>query len=188
MKSRRFIAYLIDVILVLIICSIIYNFIPNTEVNSLNMSLNEYTERVLNKDISIYEYFANYVRINYSIDKISIAYTGINILLTLIYFVIVPILSKGSTIGLKLFSLKISGELNFKNMLIRNAFATGILYMTLNVILIHLFDYKIYFILITILSLIQILLVILSLSMIIYRKDEKGLQDVFSDTHIEKVI
>ena len=183
----RFLAYLIDISIVLIICGILSAIIPSN-IDNLNHSLNVTNENVLNGSITIHEYIDQFIKINYEIDKINIVSTAINIMLIIIYFIIVPILTKGYTIGLYLMKIKISGNINFKNLFIRNIFTTGLLHMIINVILIHTLSYKYYFIDMTILSFVQLLLVIISTFMIIYKKDKLGLQDIFSKTHIEKVI
>ena len=185
---KRFVAYLIDITIVLLICTILYCLIPNININEYNHSLNEFSEQVLNNKISIYGYITNSFRINYLISKTTSVYIALNIMLNIIYFIIIPIYTKGKTIGLALFKLKISGKITFKSMFIRNIFTTGIIYMILNVLLVNVLDYKLYTIIIAILSFIQLLLVILSTSMIIYRRDKKGMQDIYSKTYIEKVI
>lgn len=186
--SRRFFAYIIDVMIVLIICSLLSMIIPNKEISSLNHDLNLYSEQVLNHDIGIREYINNYIRVSYDIDRLNIVYNGLSIMVLIIYFMIIPILNGGKTLGLKLLKLKISGDISFNNLFKRNSITIGILYLILNVILIHILNYKYYFISISILSFIQFILVIISLFMVIYRKDKKGLQDLISNTYIEKVI
>lgn len=187
MKFKRFMAYVIDILIVLIICSLLNNIVPNTKINGLNHSLNVITENVLNNQISFKEYLSNYMYINYSIDKINILFTTLNIMFIIIYFIIIPLLNKGKTIGLSIFKLKIDGDVNIKNLFIRNIITTGVLYMILNVLLVFILKYKYYFVVLSILAFIQFLLVIISTFMVIYRKDEKGLQDILSNTYIEKV-
>jgi uncharacterized RDD family membrane protein YckC len=186
--SRRFCAYIIDIIVVLIICSLLNMIIPIKEVSSLNHELNNYSEQVLNHEIGIREYISNYIRVSYDIDRLNIVCNALSIMILIIYFMIIPILNGGKTLGLKLLKLKISGDISFNNLFKRNIITIGILYLILNVILIHVLNYKYYFICISILSFIQFILVIVSTFMIIYRKDKKGLQDLISNTYIEKVI
>lgn len=187
MKYKRFLAYIIDILIVLVICSIINNIIPNTKINELNHSLNVITENVLNNEISMKEYLSNYIYVNYLIDKSNVLSTILNLVVLIIYFIIVPLLNGGKTIGLSILKLKIAGNVNFKNLFIRNIITTGILYIILNILLIFILKYKNYFIMLSILAFIQFLLVIISTFMVIYKKDEKGLQDILSNTYIEKV-
>lgn len=184
---KRFIAYIIDIILIAIICSILNSIAPNKKVEEFNHELNVYNEQMLNHEIGFREYISDYTKTSYKIDKANVLENGIGIMIFIIYFIIVPIINGGYTLGLKIMNLKISGKLGVKNLFIRNIITVGILYMIISVLIIHIFNYKYYFILMSILSFIQFLLVIISVFMIIYRGDKKGLQDVLSNTFVEEV-
>lgn len=185
--SKRFIAYLIDVFVVVIICSILYSIAPDKKIDEFNHQLNNYNEQMLNHEIGFKEYISDYVKVGYEIDKTRIIRSGISIMIFIIYFIIIPLINGGYTLGLKIMNLKLSGNLSVKNLIIRNIITVGLLYMILSVLVIHMFSYKYYFILMSILSFIQFLLVIISIFMIIYRRDKKGLQDVLSNTFVEEV-
>ena len=182
---KRLLAYIIDTLLLGVIFIILYKLIPiNNEVIPLNHSLKELEEKFLNGTILFREYFSNYIQISYNIDKLNMIQIAINLLLVSFYFIIIPILTKGYTLGLYLFNLKIDGKLNFKNLFMRSIIINGLLFMISSVIAISFLNYKYYFITITILGFIQFLLVIISIFMIIYRKDKRGLQDIISNTKI----
>jgi len=182
---KRFLAYLIDItILILILITLDY-FLPKDNINQeLNLSLSQLEEQLLKKEITYNEYVTEFSKINYLIDKNNVIYSALNILLVCIYFVIIPVITKGKTLGLHILKIKIKGNLKINNLLLRNIFTNGILYMILNLILVYILKDKSYFIGITILGFIQILLVLISSFMIIYRKDKRGLQDIFSKTSI----
>jgi len=182
---KRFLAYLIDItILILILITLDY-FLPKDNINQeLNLSLSQLEEQLLKKEITYNEYVTEFSKINYLIDKNNVIYSALNILLVCIYFVIIPVITKGKTLGLHILKIKIKGNLNINSLLLRNIFTNGILYMILNLILVYILKDKSYFIGITILGFIQILLVLISSFMIIYRKDKRGLQDIFSKTSI----
>lgn len=182
---KRLLAYIIDTLLLGVIFIIFYKLIPiNNEVIPLNHSLKELEEKFLNGTILFREYFSNYIQISYNIDKLNMIQIAINLLLVSFYFIIIPILTKGYTLGLYLFSLKIDGKLKFKNLFMRSIIINGLLFMISSVIAISFLNYKYYFVTITILGFIQFLLVIISIFMIIYRKDKRGLQDIISNTKI----
>lgn len=184
---KRFMAFIIDLVIVMLICNILNTIAPNKKIDNYNHDLNAYNEQMLNHEIGLREYISDYTKVSYKIDKANILGSGITIMLFIIYFIIIPLLTKGYTIGLKIVNLKIGGKLSIKNLFLRNIITVGILYMVLSVILIHILNYKYYFILMSILSFIQFLLVIISVFMIIYRGDKKGLQDVLSNTFVEEV-
>jgi uncharacterized RDD family membrane protein YckC len=185
---KRLFAYLIDMLILGLMFFILHNLLPTStvvQVGNHNLAILE--EQLLKEQITITEYLNQFISISYQVDKANIVHTGINILLIIIYFIIIPIITKGKTIGLYLMKLKIDGKLSIFNLFIRNIITTGILYMIIYLILISFVDEKIYFYSITILGFIQFLLVIISTFMIIYRKDKKGLQDIFSNTEIKEV-
>lgn len=188
---RRFSAYLIDLMVIGMIFMIIYYFLPQNNVQSLNHDIVKINEQLLNKQITYQTYIDNFSKITYEIDKNQILFSGLNILLICFYFIIIPLMNKGRTLGLYILGLRISedgGKLNVNHLFLRNLIANGLLYMLGTLLLVHFLDYKAYFISITILGFIQILLVIIGTFMILYRKDKKGLQDIISKTKITKEV
>ena len=195
MKSntfRRFSAYLIDLMIIGLIFIIIYYFLPqNSEIQNLNHNLAFQNEQLLNHTIRYSEYFHSFSKITYQLDQMNILYSGLNILLISFYFIIIPLLNKGRTLGLYIVGLQIKSNkksLNIFQLFIRNFIANGLLYLMLSFLFVHFIKNETYFITITILGIIQILLVIISIFMIIYRKDKRGLQDILSQTKITKEV
>lgn len=185
---KRTIAFLIDLLIIGIIFIALYEILPVTEkVKELNHENIVIKENLLKGEITKNEYYNHFITNSYNIDYENKLITALDILLVIIYFIIIPLLNGGKTLGLYLMNLKIGGKLSVFNLFIRNIFTTGILYMLICLLSIYLFDEKIYFLVITICGFIQFLLVILSVFMIIYRKDKKGLQDKFSKTKIEVI-
>ena len=195
MKSntfRRFSAYLIDLMIIGLIFIIIYYFLPqNSEIQNLNHNLAFQNEQLLNHTIRYSDYFHCFSKITYQLDQMNILYSGLNILLISFYFIIIPLLNKGRTLGLYIVGLQIKSNkksLNIFQLFIRNFVANGLLYLMLSFLFVHFIKNETYFIAITILGIIQILLVIISIFMIIYRKDKRGLQDILSQTKITKEV
>lgn len=195
MKSNtfcRFSAYLIDLMIIGLIFIIIYHFLPqSSEIQNLNHEITLQNEQLLNHTIRYSEYFHSFSKITYQLDRTNILYSGLNILLICFYFIIIPLLNKGKTLGLYILGLQIESEDNHLNMMqlfIRNLIVNGLFYLILSFIFIRFLQNETYFITITILGIIQILLVIISIFMILYRKDKRGLQDILSQTKITKEV
>lgn len=184
---KRFIAYVIDIMIVFLIFMILVKLLPNNNVNNLNHELQVVQENFLNEEISSKEYISNFLQINYQIDNETSIYSGIYLMLICLFFIVIPTITKGKTIGLYIFKLKIDKP-SVNILLKRNIIVNGILYLLLTTILVKILDYKLYFIIATILGFIQILLVIISAIMVIYRKDKKGLQDILSKSEIIKEV
>ena len=188
--SKRFGAYLIDLLLLGLVLMVINFFIKQSDViPTLNIDLANLNEQYLKNEISVNEYFNSYSSIIYRLDYERANQVGINILIILIYFVIIPVINKGKTFGLYIVGYKLSGvekEVSINKLFIRNLISNGILYSLGSLFAVYLLKDTSYFICIIILGIIQILLVIISAFMITYRKDKKGLQDILSKTEIIK--
>lgn len=185
---KRFGAYLIDLICVGLILMVINSFIPESkEIDNLNKQLSLLNENYLNGEVSTSTYLNDYASIVYKLDHIDVNKTGINILVIIIYFIIIPTINGGKTLGLYINGYKIKGEekdASLFQLFVRNLIANGLLYTLVSFILVYILNAHSYFIVISILGIAQISLVIISCFMIICKEDKKGLQDIISKTMI----
>lgn len=189
--SKRLFAYIIDLIFLGSILMIISYFIPESD-KSLELSnqLNNLNESAIKQEISLDKFLGQYANLIYSLDKERIIYNIINLILIFIYFVIVPLITKGITFGNYIMGIKIKSKkdkLTLNALLIRNLIINGLGYTLLSIILLFTFPSNLYFIILSILGIIQFLLVIISCFMIIYRKDLRGLEDIFSQTNVVSI-
>ena len=106
--SKRLSAYIIDLMFLGSILMIIYYFIPESN-KSLELShqLNNLSESVLEQEISLNNYLGKYADIIYNLDKERLIYNVINLILIFVYFVIVPLITKGITLGKYIMGIKI---------------------------------------------------------------------------------
>lgn len=184
---KRFVAYLLDWMVVGAILMLLYYFIPeSTKITELNHNLTNMNEQLLNHSITFGDYFQKFSNIQYLLDQERLLHTAISILVICIYFIIVPILTKGKTLGLYIMSLKIDSEKNLSILMlfIRNFIVNGLCYLIISFLLAYILKNQAYFICITILGIIQIVLALITIFMVIYRKDKRGLQDIFSKSKI----
>lgn len=181
---KRLSAFILDILLLVIFFMILYYFVPTKDTTDLNNNITEITEKVLNHEIGKVEYYNEFSKNMYLLDYGRVVFTGLNTLIIMLYFIIVPIITKGYTLGLYITGLKLDGKINIKNLIMRNLISTGLLYLILSILAVCFTKDTLYFSLISILGIIQFLLVIISTFMIIYRKDQKGLQDIISDTKV----
>lgn len=184
---KRIMAYVIDWIIIGIILMGLYYFIKDSNIiHELNLNLQHINEQLLKHQITIETYFKEFSHITYLLDQERSLHIAISILVICIYFIIVPILKDGKTIGLYVLSLKIKGndKLSVFKLFIRNFIVNGLFYLIVSFLLSYILKDEAYFISITILGIIQIVLALISLFMVIYKKDKKGLQDILSNTEI----
>lgn len=190
--KKRFVAYLIDLLIIGFILGMVVTFKEkDEEVIELNKDLNLVEELYVNEEISYDDYFERVTVIIQDIDKECVVYTMVNILLIVGYFIILPFLCNGQTLGKRIFKIKIEPnekeKLSIVNYIIRNIIINGLGYMVLMLLILYLLPSKTYFIFESIFSFIQITLVIISISMVLYRKDKSGLHDILSGTKVVSV-
>lgn len=184
MKAKRFGAFLIDILVIGLFLMLVYYFVPTNDTTEIENNITSISEQVLNNEISKLDYYNEFSKNMYELDKDRVLFTAFNTLIIMLYFLIIPIITKGYTLGMYIYSLKLKGKLNIKNMFLRNLISTGLLYLICSVLLIYLTHDVMYFSILGILVIIQILLVIISTFMIIYRSDSKGIQDIISSTEV----
>ena len=153
----------------------------------LRSELNIVNELRANKEYKASEHFERYTVITQQIDQECIIYKVLNIIFILGYFTILPYFWNGQTIGKRVMKIKVMSEEDEKvtivNYLIRNLI-NGLGHVILILLFLYLLPNKMYFAVQLILSFIQIILVMTSIYMILYRKDKRGLHDVFSGTKV----
>lgn len=183
---KRLMSYIIDIIIVFIFITLVNYFIKvdSTKLNDLK----QLNDSIRGSLISLSEYFHKYADIIKSIDTINIFKTVINSIIIFGYFLIVPFINKGSTIGQHIFKIKVvdelGGDVTLIGLIRKNLIINGLAYTIITIIMLFFLPSFYYFIGISLLGLIQIIVVIISAFMVIYRRDKKGLQDIFSYTMI----
>lgn len=187
--TKRMLAYLIDIMIILFTIGIIVNVKEKDKtVMQLRSDIQIVNELHANGEIKFQEYFDRWTVINQQIDQECVIYLIFNILLILIYFVLLPKVWNGQTVGKKILKLQVVSNNNEKvtvvQYLIRNMLINGLAQMILLLLFLYLLPSSMYFIFSSILTFIQLILVIISIFMILYRKDKRGLHDIFSGTKV----
>ncbi len=187
--GKRVSAYLIDIVLIVIISIILMGFIPKSEkyLEKAKQLDDLYTEYV-DKTITVEEYISNYKEISYEYEKESLIFNVFDIVFVFGYFVIIPVVNNGQTIGKKLLKIKLVKEdeskLTIKDTFIRSVIVTTLAVNVINLILVNTVNYELFFILTIILSAIKTVLIIIAVFMISMRKDKKGLHDIMTKTKV----
>lgn len=186
--NRRLLAYIIDMLFIISITMIISSlFKDNNNILEAEKQINVLNEEFIKSEIDFNEYFNNYAIYNYTIEKNNIPCLVINIIFVIFYFIILPKCTNGWTLGKYIMKIKIKSndkKLSIKQLIIRSSIMNGLCYLILSFIALLVLKNQNYFIVLTILGFLQILLVIISGFMVIYRQDSKGLQDLISKSTI----
>lgn len=185
---QRFIAYIIDAILIAIIASI---FVQTTTDNKKSEELTEKTQKLL----EIYEtgnYDADvilkeYQTINYETDKLNYINYIISLVINISYYIVFCYLNHGQTVGKKIMKIKIKSkdnELKPKQIVVRALLVNEILSSIILLILINFLKQDNYYIAKSAITWLQYTFIIISVFMILYRKDKLALQDIITKTEV----
>lgn len=187
---QRLGAYIIDYIIIFIIGTLIATFIVDAEkVNELSEKSNLIIEQFMEGEITQKEYLDESIELTYLISKEQVIFSGIYILIMLVYYVGYQFVNKGQTLGKKLLKIKVvavDGKLNFWLFLLRSLFINMIFISIVSLFFvlfgdIKLFNYYAY------LELIFSVFMVVSLCMMVFRKDCRGLHDLFAKTEVVKL-
>ncbi len=185
---KRFLAYLIDIILVGTIMGIISVIFTTKNATVLSNQFLELNEQVINTKLDFGIYYSRVADITLSLDRENFMINIINCVIIILYFVVLPLYKNGQTLGKKIFKIKIVREdkedLTANELIIRNIVVNGLLNTFLAFCLVFLLSGFEYFTITSILGFIQFVLVVVSACMIIFRKDKKGLHDIITKTKV----
>lgn len=187
--KRRIVAYLFDMMVLMGILMLIYFFLPESHnITVLNQEFDHVNDLLFSNNISFGSYLTRVASIMQELDKERILYSLINAVYIIVYFVIIPFKTK-KTFGMYLMGLKYEskdGKFSVDDLLVRSMITCGLLYLLASLVLIYVLPSIAYFLTNIIFAIIQISLVVISFFMVLYRKDHRGLQDLWSRTVITR--
>ncbi len=184
---KRFLSYIIDIIVVFLLASTITSFIPMSEKTkeiTKNLTKTMTVEKTETVDIkAVYDETA---KMNYELSKETVINTLVTIAIYILYFIVLPVYNNGQTVGKRTMKLKITNtdgsKLTMNNMLFREMILHNILFNIILTILIVILSKNNYLIASSITEVIQVLISVSILIMIIVRNDGRGLHDLIGGT------
>lgn len=187
--NKRVVAYLIDLIIVIVLICLV-GLVYNPDTSVLNEKMSEVTLSYADNDISFEEYMGETSSLYKQIDMTNIFLNIINVLIIIGYFVVFPYFNEGQTVGKRIQGIRVRNKANqplsLFSLFIRNLIINGLVYMIAVIICALLVPDNLYFMVITILGIIQIFLCLISAIMVLYRKDRKGLHDLIACTWVAR--
>ena len=189
MFSQRVLAFLIDLVLLSMITSLITMFIPvNDTATKLYEEQNRVLEGYVEGTVSMEEYVNQMVDISYDISRQTVIISIVAIVISLLYYVVYPCYNNGQTFGKKLMKIKLvktnDKELTMNDLLIRSMINNSILVNIINVALVLFLGKNLYLSTSSFVSIIQYLVLIISLIMIAFTKNAQGLHDKAVHTEV----
>ncbi len=192
MKSvtvKRAFAYIIDLMVVLIISTLF------SGIEALNPYDEEY-EEAMEKYQEIYTNTTDIKSLNndetvnilYDVSKYGLSISIINLVVTSLYFIVFQYINDGRTIGKRLMKIKVVSKnrkkLKFDQVLIRSLIINSILTSFILIMLLSCTDKAVYLASNKYVQFVDMLLVFVSIIMILFRKDYRGLHDLVAKTEV----
>ena len=193
MRKIRIKAYLIDFIVLVLALSLINVIFPKTEyVNNLEAEQNTILEEYMSGRINFSTYVENYGALYYESSSAQSLNYLLYLIFMIIYFVIIPFIWKGRTLGCYLCHVQIErfdqGRLYMWQLLVRYSIVFGISYILLNNLLLVVLPSNYYFPVISIIAIFQFVVAFFSGFTVIFRREKRGLHELLSNTEITKII
>lgn len=185
----RVIAYILDIILVSLVASFIMMTLPRSE--NYDVYLKEYEQvqlELMESKITANEYIQRSIEIVHDLDYSNVLSMIVEMILLILYFVIFQCYNKGQTLGKKIMHIRVvsnSGEeLTLNHYVYRSVILHSLLANFLIIGMVLFIDKTVYYYSSFTLQGIQILLIIISVFMIMYKKDGRGIQDLVGNTKV----
>lgn len=186
---KRIFAFLIDIFILNVIVSIFTIFIPIENVNKLNEQLMESTSSYTSGKIDDSTYLSLVYDTQYDLEKETIPISIISLVISLLYFVVLPYYNNGKTLGKKLNNIKIvktdGSSLEMNDLVIRSFINNSIFVSLVELVLIFIIkDPKIMVTTSIIFTYLQTFILFISLMMIIFTKKKQGIHGIISKTEV----
>lgn len=188
--SQRFVAFMIDLILVSFITSLVTAIIPtNSSIDKLYDQQVKIVENYTAGKITMQEYVNQLVDINYDIAKQTGIITLVSIAISLLYYVLYVYKNDGQSIGKKMMKIKIQKkdkdkELTMNDLLFRTMILQGTLVSIISFCTILFLDKDTYLATNSLLNLIQYSILIISFFLVAFTKERQGLHDMVAKTEV----
>ena len=178
---QRFFAFIIDMLIVSFVVSLVTSpFIDTKKISKLEEKSIEVVQKFQQNEVNTTEYLKEYADIYYKLSRNSGMISLITILFNVLYFVVYQIYAKGQTFGKKLLKIRViskDGELFMNQMIFRAFIANFILFDIINFGVMLFSPKSIYLYLIVFVEIIQWIITIISIIMIMNRKDGCAIHD-----------
>ena len=192
MFKKRLFAYIIDVLILELILSFIGIFVPvSSNVVNLQNEIYGINDNFINGSIDVSTFINQYSNVSYNIDRYMFLPNLIGVVVSVIYFIVYPLYNNGQSFGKKVMGLRIVSDnddfVGSNSLIFRYMFMDGIGISIISMCLIFIFSDFSYILCVSLLSFFQILVVIISIFMVLYRRDFKSLPDLVAGTKVIEV-
>lgn len=185
---QRLASYIIDVLIVMFVATLLsMPFQNNDSVTKLTKQSSEYTNSYIEGKIGISEYMNKTASIDYQLAKASGVSSIITIFLNVLYFIVIQKSLGGQTIGKKVLKIKVTkkdkSDLTMNDMVLRGLINNSI-WGDIIIAILLLINKNSYFYGSMIIELICFMIIIVSVFMVIIRKDGRSVSDLIAKTQV----
>ena len=178
---ERFMAFVIDLLLVYLIASFVsYPFINEEKTEKLNHESMELVEKFTDNKIGMEDFTLDYINLYYRISRNSGITSLIIIFVEVCYYVVYQTYRSGQTLGKRLMKIRVvsdNGDLTMNQMIFRSFLANSLL-IDIFIFIFMLFSSKyVFFYSSALLEFLQYLMIFISVIMIAYTQDGCALHD-----------
>ena len=188
---QRLVAFIIDILLVSSVVSVItIPFVNEKDTKKFTKSATELVEKFSNNEISNEEFIEENKELSYNMARSTGIVSLVTIIMNILYFVVYQLYNKGQTVGKRLMRIKIKsddGELFMNQMIFRAFIANFILVDLISFIFMVFASKDMYFYITGIFQGIQYLIVIISIFMVLTRKDGCSIHDKLMHTKVVRI-
>lgn len=190
---QRLLAFIIDIIIVGMVSSLLSTpFLKNDSIEKLSSDVNATMQQYVDGKIDMKTYFSQYIDISYEMSRINGISTIIEIIVLILYFIILQYYNNGQTFGKKIMKIRVircdNNDLDINDLVVRSLVANSIL-INMIILAFTIFAGKnLYFYALLIFECVNYLLIILSLFMILFSKQSRGIHDLLAHTRVVRDI
>lgn len=184
--GKRFLAYLIDIIIISVVGSFIVSFMPAQKVDT--KAANKIVEEYKDKKITAKEYTKEVSKYTHKVEKVKFPSYIISFTLTFIYFCLLQYKLKGQTLGKRFMKIKVVTEedkdVGVNSLIIRSLIINELAFNMLNMVSIYLFNDTMFTYTNSILTILNVTLLIICAFMVALKKEKRGIHDYLGKTKV----
>lgn len=189
---KRFLAFAIDMVLVLVVVSMISNirFInPNvSKYNDYYKKTITLADKYQKKEITQKEYQEKYNKLYYQMEKYNVSTNIVSFIVIGSYFILLPYFNKGQTLGKKITNIKIKAnkgkKVKFINYFVRSLILNYLWLYPIRLILLYSLSSNNFYYIMNKVQIFGTLTIYVCGCMILFSQDRRGLHDICANTKV----